>query len=136
MFQIATHYTVFRQLGTGNHRAPEMVISRGSARSECTCLRLGFEGGPASRDLLSKPLEIDSDGGMIAGVRSVRAHTGKPRTATITATEHVMAIELSKADIDHIATSHPDVRATLEEFYNRRAQETVEAVIRKMRGEG
>jgi CRP-like cAMP-binding protein len=61
--------------------------------------------------------------------------TGKPRTATITAGKDVMAIELDKADVDHIAGRHPEVRTVLEEFYNRRAQETVEAVIRRMRGD-
>ncbi len=61
--------------------------------------------------------------------------TGKPRTATITAREAVTAIELSKQDVDRIAAEHPEVRAVLEEFYQRRAQDTVEAVIRRMRGQ-
>lgn len=60
--------------------------------------------------------------------------TGKPRTATITAKERVMAIEISKSDVDRIAQEHPEVRNTMENFYNRRAHETVEAVIRRMRG--
>jgi CRP-like cAMP-binding protein len=61
--------------------------------------------------------------------------TGKPRTATITAKNKVLAIELGKQDVDRIATDHPRVRTVLEEFYNRRAQDTVEAVIRRLRGE-
>jgi cAMP-dependent protein kinase regulator len=61
--------------------------------------------------------------------------TGKPRTATITANEAVTAIELDAESIDQIAEQHPEVRTVLEEFYNRRAQETVEAVIRRMREE-
>ena len=59
--------------------------------------------------------------------------TGRPRTATITAKEPVMAIELAKESIDRIAETHPEVRTILEEFYERRARETVEAVIRKLR---
>jgi len=61
--------------------------------------------------------------------------TGMPRTATITAKSTVHAMELTKQDIDRIAEEHEQVRAVLEEFYNQRAQDTVEAVIRRMRGE-
>jgi cAMP-dependent protein kinase regulator len=61
--------------------------------------------------------------------------TGKPRTATITAKDAVTAIELDARSVDEIAAQHPEVRTVLEEFYNRRAQETVEAVIRRMREE-
>jgi len=61
--------------------------------------------------------------------------TGKPRTATITAKNAVIAIELSKHDVDRISAEHPEVRSVLEDFYQRRAHETVEAVIRRMRGE-
>ncbi len=59
--------------------------------------------------------------------------TGRPRTATITAREFVLAIELDRSDLDAIATRHPEVRSVLERFYERRAQSTVEAVIRRMR---
>ncbi len=61
--------------------------------------------------------------------------TGKPRTATITAKSVVNAIELTKDAVDSIATEHPGVRAVLEDFYESRAQATVEAVIQKMRGD-
>ena len=60
--------------------------------------------------------------------------TGRPRTATITAREPVMAIELAKESIDRIAETHPEVRSVLEEFYERRTRDTVEAVIRRLRG--
>ncbi len=59
--------------------------------------------------------------------------TGKPRTATIEAKGHVAAIELDKQSVDRIAGQHPHVRKILEEFYTRRAHETVEAIIRKRR---
>ncbi|MFV2072846.1 MAG: cyclic nucleotide-binding domain-containing protein [Thermoanaerobaculales bacterium] len=62
--------------------------------------------------------------------------TGKPRTATITAHTPVTAIELDRTDVDRIAESHPEVHKVLDDFCNRRAQETVEAVIHRMRGEG
>lgn len=62
--------------------------------------------------------------------------TGKPRTATITAKGPVIAIELHKEDVDRIAETHPEVRKILEDFYTKRAQDTVEAVIRRMRSQG
>jgi len=59
--------------------------------------------------------------------------SGKPRTATITARTQVTAIELDRASVDRIAENHPEVTKVLEDFYERRAQETVEAVIRRLR---
>jgi cAMP-dependent protein kinase regulator len=59
--------------------------------------------------------------------------TGRPRTATITARSPVAAIELTKEDVDRISESYPEVPKILEEFCSRRAQETVEAVIAKLR---
>jgi cAMP-dependent protein kinase regulator len=61
--------------------------------------------------------------------------TGKPRTATITAKSKVIAIELAKDSVDRIAAEHPEVNEVLQEFYERRAHETVEAVIRRMRAQ-
>jgi len=59
--------------------------------------------------------------------------SGKPRTATITARTQVTAIELDRASVDRIAENHPEVKKVLEDFYERRAQDTVEAVIRSLR---
>lgn len=59
--------------------------------------------------------------------------TGRPRTATITAKTPVNAIELSRESIDLIGEQHPEVLDVLEQFYESRAQATVEAVIKRMR---
>lgn len=59
--------------------------------------------------------------------------TGRPRTATITAHTNVTAIELDRASFDAIVKNHPEARTTLESFYQRRAEQTVEAVIRRLR---
>ena len=59
--------------------------------------------------------------------------SGKPRTATITARTQVTAIELDSASVDRIAENHPEVKKVLEGFYERRAQDTVEAVMRRFR---
>ena len=60
--------------------------------------------------------------------------SGRPRTATITASTEVSAIELDGSQVDRIAKKHSEVREVLEDFCNRRATETVEAVIRRLRG--
>lgn len=59
--------------------------------------------------------------------------TGRPRTATITAHTDVTAIELERTSFDAIVRNHPEVRTTLEDFYKRRAEKTVEAVIQRLR---
>lgn len=59
--------------------------------------------------------------------------SSKPRTATITARTQVTAIELDRANLDRIAENHPEVTRVLEDFYERRTQDTVEAVIRRLR---
>jgi cAMP-dependent protein kinase regulator len=61
--------------------------------------------------------------------------SGRPRTATITASSAVTAVELDHDSLERIAGDHPEVRQVLEDFYERRAQHTVEAVIRRMRDE-
>jgi cAMP-dependent protein kinase regulator len=62
--------------------------------------------------------------------------TGKPRTATITASTEITAIELDSVSLDRIAEGHPEVRKVLEDFYERRAKDTVEAVIKRIRETG
>jgi len=62
--------------------------------------------------------------------------TGKPRTATITAHTDTTLIELDRESFETITQHHPEVRQILEDFYRRRAENTVEAVIRRLRGDG
>ncbi len=69
-------------------------------------------------------------------VGEVSILTGRPRTATITSSTTVTAIELAKSDLDRIAGKHPEVYQVLEDFYKNRATSTAEAVIRSLRGKG
>ena len=39
-------------------------------------------------------------------------------------------------NLDRIVEGHPEVRQVLEDFYEKRAQETVEAVIKRIRETG
>lgn len=57
--------------------------------------------------------------------------TGKPRTATITAAAPCELLELDRATLDSITATHPRVREILKQFHEQRAQDTVQAMIRK-----
>jgi hypothetical protein len=56
--------------------------------------------------------------------------SGKPRTATVTATGPVEVLELDKPTLDQIAQTHPHVKQVLSDYQKKRAQETVEAIIK------
>ncbi|MBW3565937.1 MAG: cyclic nucleotide-binding domain-containing protein [Acidobacteria bacterium] len=60
--------------------------------------------------------------------------TGRPRTATITAAEKSELLRLDKPDFDALAAEKPNIRSVVEEFYERRARHTVEAVIESLKG--
>jgi len=57
--------------------------------------------------------------------------TGRPRTATITASSPCELLELDRAALDAITATHPRVREILKQFHEQRAQDTVQAMIRK-----
>ena len=59
--------------------------------------------------------------------------TGKPRTATITASQRTELLRLDKAKLDGVLSKHPGVRKVLDDFYKKRAKHTVEAMIEKLK---
>ena len=61
----------------------------------------------------------------------IAALTGRPRTATITAAAPCELLELDRATLDSITAAHPRVREILKQFHEQRAQDTVQAMIRK-----
>ena len=58
--------------------------------------------------------------------------TGKPRTATITATGVCEVLELDKTTLDSITQQHPHVREVLKQFQQQRAQDTVQQIIKSL----
>jgi tetratricopeptide (TPR) repeat protein len=60
--------------------------------------------------------------------------TGRPRTATITASAPTELLRLDKGALDELAARMPRIREVLDEFYQRRAKHTVEAMIESMKG--
>jgi cAMP-dependent protein kinase regulator len=55
--------------------------------------------------------------------------TGKPRTATITASQRTELLRLDRDKLDSVLTKYPDMRKVLDNFYKQRAKHTVEAMI-------
>ena len=59
--------------------------------------------------------------------------TGKPRTATITASQRTELLRLDKTKLDTALAQHPGIRKVLDDFYKKRAKHTVEAMIETLR---
>lgn len=59
--------------------------------------------------------------------------TGKPRTATITASQPSELLRLDKDRMDRVAADYPRLRKVLDDFYRRRAKHTVEAMIEALK---
>jgi cAMP-dependent protein kinase regulator len=59
--------------------------------------------------------------------------TGKPRTATITASERTELLRLDREKLDDVLARYPGIRKVLDEFYKRRAEHTVEAMIESLK---
>lgn len=67
-------------------------------------------------------------------IGEVSVITGKPRTATITAAAECELLELDKPTLDQIISKHPHVKEILKEFHEKRAADTVQAIIRSTKG--
>jgi tetratricopeptide (TPR) repeat protein len=65
----------------------------------------------------------------------VRILTGKPRTATVTAAQKSELLRLDKDKLDKVVSEHPRVREILDQFYRRRADQTVEAMIENIKAQ-
>ncbi|SRR5581483_1201226 len=62
--------------------------------------------------------------------------TGKPRTATITASRSTELLRLDKEKLDGALAKHPGIRRVLDDFYKKRAKHTVEAMIENLKKRG
>ncbi len=62
--------------------------------------------------------------------------TGKPRTATITASQPTELLRLDKEKLDTALAKYSGIRTVLDEFYKKRATHTVEAMIESLRKRG
>lgn len=57
--------------------------------------------------------------------------TGRPRTATVTAAADCELLELDRPTLDAITEKYPRVHEVLKRFHEKRAQATVEALLKK-----
>lgn len=62
--------------------------------------------------------------------------SGKPRTATITASRPTELLRLDKEKLDTALAKHPGIRKVLDDFYQKRATHTVEAMIESLKKRG
>lgn len=62
--------------------------------------------------------------------------TGKPRTATITASQRTELLRLDKDKLDNALGRFPGIRKVLDDFYKKRAKHTVEAMIENLKKKG
>ena len=59
--------------------------------------------------------------------------TGKPRTATITASQRTELLRLDRDKLEGVLSKHPGIRKVLDDFYQKRAKHTVEAMIENLK---
>ena len=119
-----------------SYRENDTIVTEGEPGSSLFLIVSGTVQVSTRDEVSGEPIHLATLGpGDFFG--EVSLLTGKPRTATITADSQVITIELDRKSVDRIAIRHPEVRTILEEFYNRRAEEAVEAIIhRRKQGSG
>lgn len=109
----------------------DIVITEGEGGSSLYVMVSGevkvFSRGPKGDNVyLAKLGEGDFFG-------EVSILTGRPRTATITASQRSELLRLDKEKLDEIVIKHPRVKEILDDFYKKRASHTVEAMIDTLR---
>ncbi len=88
-----------------------------------------------THDTAGRPLQLATLGpGEFFG--EVAMLTGRPRTATIVASDRATVVEISREDLDSIMARWPEVREVLQRFYQQRVQSTAEAMLARLRGGG
>lgn len=82
------------------------------------------------KDGQSVPLARLKDGDFFGEVSLL---TGRPRTATILAVGYVRMMELDKESLDAITGKFPRVQKVLEDFYQKRVHQTIEAMLKSFK---
>jgi hypothetical protein len=108
----------------------EIVVSEGEAGASLFVLTSGgvraYVRNAAHHQVVVRELKE----GDIFGEISVL--TGQPRSATVVTATRCELLELDKPTLDRIAQTHPHVRQVLQEFYDQRADNTLETLVRSM----
>ena len=124
---------VVREMELETHDEGSVVISEGDPGTSMFLIASGevkvftrATGGATSSVYLARLGEGDFFG-------EVSVLTGKPRTATITASQRTELLRLDKAKLDGVLSTYPGIRKVLEDFYKKRAKHTVEAMIETLK---
>jgi len=119
---------VVRGLRLHLHGPGDVLVTEGERGQSVFVLASGtakvFVRSPSGRNF---PVAELRDGDFFGEISSL---SGRPRSATVTASARCELLELDRPTLDEIARSHPRVADVLEEFYIRRASSPEAAAVR------
>jgi cAMP-dependent protein kinase regulator len=125
-----------KEMDLEQHREGDIIISEGESGSSMYVIASGEvkvytrgTGQTGGSVYLAKLGEGDFFG-------EVSVLTGKPRTATITASQPTELLRLDKEKLDNALAKYPGIRKVLDDFYKKRAKHTVEAMIESLKKRG
>ena len=124
-----------KEMDLESHEEGAVIISEGDPGSAMYVIASGevkvYTRGPGNSGTvyLAKLSEGDFFG-------EVSVLTGKPRTATITASQRTELLRLDKEKLDNALATYPGIRKVLDDFYRQRAKHTVEAMIETLKKKG
>jgi cAMP-dependent protein kinase regulator len=121
---------VVREMEVESHDEGNVVITEGDPGTSMYLIASGevkvYTRGTAGTVYLANLGEGDFFG-------EVSVLTGKPRTATITASQRTELLRLDKEKLDGVLSKYPGIRKVLDAFYKKRANHTVEAMIESLK---
>ncbi len=121
---------VVREMEIESHDEGSVVITEGETGASMYLIASGdvkvYTRGTAGTVYLARLGEGDFFG-------EVSVLTGKPRTATITASQRTELLRLDKEKLDGVLSKYPGIRKVLDAFYKKRASHTVEAMIESLK---
>lgn len=121
---------VVREMDVESHDEGSVVLAEGDPGTSMYIIASGevkvYTRGNAGSVYLARLGEGDFFG-------EVSVLTGKPRTATITASQRTELLRLDKSKLDGVLSKYPGIRRVLDEFYKKRASHTVEAMIESLK---
>jgi len=124
---------VVREMDVESHDEGSVIITEGDPGTSMYLIASGdvkvYTRGTAGTVYLANLGEGDFFG-------EVSVLTGKPRTATITASQRTELLRLDKDKLDATLERYPGIRKVLDDFYKKRAKHTVEAMIETLRKKG
>ena len=118
---------VMRGLELATFEAGDVIVAEGTPGDSMFILTSGkvkaYVKTPKGKSLKVQEFDEGDFFGEIAVL------TGKPRTATLTASVDCECLVLNRATLDEITKTHPGVREVLKKFQKERALSTVQAIM-------